>query len=73
MKLMIHELEAAMESIRTGDLPAAFKMLSRFSKIQSLNHPILGCVVHVDTVRIYEVSRLFGTCFRFSILSIPDD
>ncbi|KFZ40924.1 MULTISPECIES: tryptophan 2,3-dioxygenase [Thermoactinomyces] len=35
MKLMIHELEAAMESIRTGDLPAAFKMLSRFSKIQS--------------------------------------
>lgn len=35
MKLMIHEMEAAMKLIREGELSAAFKMLSRFSKIQS--------------------------------------
>ncbi|MEH6891713.1 tryptophan 2,3-dioxygenase [Bacillus sp. JJ864] len=35
MKLILHELEAAIESIQNGDLAPAFKMLARVSKIQS--------------------------------------
>ncbi|MCM3737180.1 tryptophan 2,3-dioxygenase [Bacillus cytotoxicus] len=35
MKLILHELEAAVESIQKGDLAPAFKMLARVSKIQS--------------------------------------
>ncbi|MFC0188596.1 tryptophan 2,3-dioxygenase [Fictibacillus aquaticus] len=34
MKLIIHELESAIASVRAGNLSAAFKMLSRVSKIQ---------------------------------------
>jgi tryptophan 2,3-dioxygenase len=34
MKLIIHELESAVASVRSGNLSAAFKMLSRVSKIQ---------------------------------------
>jgi tryptophan 2,3-dioxygenase len=33
MKLMLHELQAAIACIREDDLPSAFKMLSRVSKI----------------------------------------
>jgi tryptophan 2,3-dioxygenase len=33
MKLMLHELQAAMAHIANDDLPAAFKMLARVSKI----------------------------------------
>ena len=33
MKLMLHELQAAMASIRRDELPGAFKMLARVSKI----------------------------------------
>jgi tryptophan 2,3-dioxygenase len=35
MKLILHELKAAMTHIRQGKLSAAFKMLARVSKIQS--------------------------------------
>ncbi|MEH7464777.1 tryptophan 2,3-dioxygenase [Bacillus thuringiensis] len=35
MKLILHELEAAIESIQNGDFAPAFKMLARVSKIQS--------------------------------------
>ncbi|WP_020063133.1 tryptophan 2,3-dioxygenase [Bacillus sp. 123MFChir2] len=35
MKLILHELEAAIESIQNGELAPAFKMLARVSKIQS--------------------------------------
>lgn len=35
MKLILHELNAAIESIKQGKLPPAFKMLARVSKIQS--------------------------------------
>jgi tryptophan 2,3-dioxygenase len=35
MKLAVHELQAALEQLRADDLPPAFKMLSRFSRIQS--------------------------------------
>ncbi|ENQ3105170.1 Tryptophan 2,3-dioxygenase apoenzyme [Bacillus sp. 491mf] len=35
MKLILHELEAAIESIQKGTLAPAFKMLARVSKIQS--------------------------------------
>ncbi|MBP1930854.1 tryptophan 2,3-dioxygenase [Ammoniphilus resinae] len=34
MKLILHELQAAMDSIRQNDLEPAFKMLSRVSRIQ---------------------------------------
>ena len=33
MKLMLHELQAAIENIRHDELPGAFKMLARVSKI----------------------------------------
>ena len=33
MKLMLHELQAAIENIRHNELPGAFKMLARVSKI----------------------------------------
>ncbi len=33
MKLMLHELSAAMQAIRHNELPAAFKMLARVSRI----------------------------------------
>jgi tryptophan 2,3-dioxygenase len=33
MKLMLHELSAAMQAIRHDELPAAFKMLARVSRI----------------------------------------
>ncbi len=33
MKLMLHELSAAMQAIRNDELPAAFKMLARVSRI----------------------------------------
>lgn len=33
MKLMLHELRAAREQLRQGDLPPAFKMLARVSRI----------------------------------------
>ena len=33
MKLMLHELHAAIQSIASDDLPSAFKMLARVSKI----------------------------------------
>lgn len=33
MKLMLHELRAAREGVKTDQLPAAFKMLSRVSRI----------------------------------------
>ena len=33
MKLMLHELQAAIDSIRRDELPGAFKMLARVSKI----------------------------------------
>ena len=33
MKLMLHEMQAAMACIRQDDLPSAFKMLARVSKI----------------------------------------
>ncbi|WP_113930535.1 tryptophan 2,3-dioxygenase [Bacillus sp. P14.5] len=35
MKLILHELDASIESIQKGELSPAFKMLSRVSKIQS--------------------------------------
>lgn len=35
MKLILHETQAATESIDNGDLPSAFKMLSRVTKIQN--------------------------------------
>lgn len=35
MKLILHELEAAMERVRYDDLAPAFKMLARVSRIQS--------------------------------------
>ncbi|MDA0230676.1 MAG: tryptophan 2,3-dioxygenase [Proteobacteria bacterium] len=35
MKLVLHELTAAMAHIRAGDLPPAFKMLARVSRIQA--------------------------------------
>lgn len=35
MKLILHELKAAIECIKHGELSSAFKMLSRVSKIQS--------------------------------------
>ncbi|MCA1056684.1 tryptophan 2,3-dioxygenase [Rossellomorea aquimaris] len=35
MKLILHELRTSIQSIETGDLSPAFKMLSRVSKIQS--------------------------------------
>lgn len=35
MKLILHELNAAIDSIQNGELASAFKMLSRVSKIQS--------------------------------------
>lgn len=35
MKLILHELKAAMDSIQTGDFSAAFKMFSRISKTLS--------------------------------------
>ncbi len=35
MKLMLHELLAAREQIRSGDLPPAFKMLARVSRIMN--------------------------------------
>jgi tryptophan 2,3-dioxygenase len=35
MKLIIHELKAAIDYIRRGDLSPSFKMLARVSKIQS--------------------------------------
>ncbi|MDC2864331.1 MULTISPECIES: tryptophan 2,3-dioxygenase [unclassified Bacillus (in: firmicutes)] len=35
MKLILHELEAAIESIKNDNLAPAFKMLARVSKIQS--------------------------------------
>ncbi len=35
MKLAVHELQAALAQIRADDLQPAFKMLSRFSRIQS--------------------------------------
>ncbi|MFC7370570.1 tryptophan 2,3-dioxygenase [Fictibacillus iocasae] len=34
MKLIIHELDSAVSSVRSGNLAAAFKMLARVSKIQ---------------------------------------
>ena len=33
MKLMLHELKAAREHVRLGELPPAFKMLARVSRI----------------------------------------
>jgi tryptophan 2,3-dioxygenase len=33
MKLMLHELHAAMAALREGDLPSVFKMLARVSRI----------------------------------------
>ncbi len=40
MRLMRHELEAAMGAIRGDDLPSAFKMLARVSRIMAqLVHP----------------------------------
>ncbi len=35
MKMILHELNAAIDSIREGELQPAFKMLSRVSKVQS--------------------------------------
>ena len=35
MKLAVHELQAALAQLQADDLPPAFKMLSRFSRIQS--------------------------------------
>ncbi|TYS15791.1 tryptophan 2,3-dioxygenase [Rossellomorea vietnamensis] len=35
MKLILHELDASIDSIQKGELSPAFKMLSRVSKIQS--------------------------------------
>ncbi|MFC7393761.1 tryptophan 2,3-dioxygenase [Scopulibacillus cellulosilyticus] len=35
MKLILHEVNASIESIQKGDLSTAFKMLARVSKIQS--------------------------------------
>ncbi|MBM7551920.1 tryptophan 2,3-dioxygenase [Thalassobacillus pellis] len=35
MKLILHELRAAISAIRCGDMQAAFKMLARVSKIQT--------------------------------------
>lgn len=35
MKLMIHELRAAREQLRAGDLPPAFKMLARVARIMA--------------------------------------
>src|SRR3979411_2872503 len=35
MKLVIHELSAAREHVRAGDLPPAFKMLSRVARIMA--------------------------------------
>lgn len=35
MKLILHELEAAIEAIRGGELQSAFKMLARVSNIQT--------------------------------------
>ena len=35
MKLALHELQAAMRQIRDDDLQPAFKMMSRFSRIQA--------------------------------------
>lgn len=35
MKLIIHELDRAIQSIQSGELSPAFKMLARVSKIQS--------------------------------------
>ncbi|RWZ58849.1 tryptophan 2,3-dioxygenase [Halobacillus fulvus] len=35
MKLILHELKASIDSIRTGDLQSAFKMLARVSNIQT--------------------------------------
>ncbi|KHF41633.1 tryptophan 2,3-dioxygenase [Halalkalibacter okhensis] len=35
MKLILHETNAAIESIKTDDLPTSFKRLARVSKIQS--------------------------------------
>ncbi|MDV6377263.1 tryptophan 2,3-dioxygenase [Sporosarcina sp. GW1-11] len=35
MKLILHELETAIESIQQDELPEAFKMLARVSKVQS--------------------------------------
>ena len=35
LKLVLHELNAAMAQIRSDDLPPAFKMLARVSRIQA--------------------------------------
>jgi tryptophan 2,3-dioxygenase len=35
MKLMIHELKAARDRVRAGELPAAFKMLARVARIMA--------------------------------------
>ncbi|MDQ0255093.1 tryptophan 2,3-dioxygenase [Evansella vedderi] len=40
MKLIIHEIRAAIDSIEEGDLQTAFKMLARVTKVQSqIIHP----------------------------------
>jgi len=35
LKLIIHEIQAAIKAIQHGDMQASFKMLARVSKIQS--------------------------------------
>lgn len=52
MKLILHELNAAIESIKQDKLQPAFKMLARIKNSVS-NYSILGYSCDINTIRIY--------------------
>lgn len=53
MKLILHELNAAVEAIEKGELSASFKMLARVSSIES--QMIQACPVHIDPIGIHGI------------------
>ena len=56
MKLILHELNAAIESIEKDELPEAFKMLGTCFTNSDANYSSMGCFGDIDASRIYGVS-----------------
>ena len=70
MKLMLHELNAAIRHIDLDELPDAFKMLARIADHVATGSCV-GCFGHHDTPRIQRHQALLGPIKWLSKLAIP--
>ena len=71
IKLMIFEVRAAMDDLKSDQLKPAFQETLQSLPYSSTNDSILGCALHIDACGLSDLPVPTGTFLRISESPIP--